>query len=259
MVCKALVIGINYMYSGVQLNGCIQDAKNIGVWLELHCGFPKQNIHILTDDHPLNSPLRPNKANILKAIGWLLDNCDQDDFCFISFSGHGSCVYDYAEHHLDTRTNLIYVLKRTIIEIFDHEIRQKLVTCPAKIVCLLDCCQSGSMFNLKYRVNSEFKIHSNIEESTGNILVISSCGDDEFAEDTPEGGFLTINFLRLLMQRPNMSLLELSTELHRLSEGRPMKPVIHCGKLTNLSSPVMNCDQIPAIQYRYSVPHLMFL
>jgi len=234
---KALVIGINYMYSGCQLNGCINDAKNLGLWLELHQKFKASDIMVMTDDLPVMSPLRPNRENILKAIDWLVRDAGVDDLLFLSFSGHSNFVYDYSDHSPGHGHHIIYVLKRNIIDILDTEIRDKLCSNPGKVICILDCCQSGSIFHLKYKLNSNFTIDGTVENSVSNLIVISSCGDDESAIDLPQGGILTNLFLTKMMATPHITLLEMSQYL--TANATYSHPVIHCGGLSNLNERLM--------------------
>lgn len=233
-VRRALVIGINYLYTGVQLNGCIKDAKHIAMWLELHKNFKSSDILVMTDDQPLASSLRPNKQNILAAINWLVNDARPEDMLFLSFSGHGSYVYDCSEHAIDNHTNIIHVLKRQITEIFDHEIRSRLTDCPAQVRCLFDCCQSGGMFDLKYKLNSDFSVRDDVEESTGNLIVVSACGDNENEPETKEGGLLTTTFLKIIMEYPKISLMELNQRLSRRIV--QVHPEIHCGQMHKLNS-----------------------
>ena len=66
---KALLMGINYIGSQYQLNGCISDVNSIKERL-LKQGFIDSNINILTD----NTSIKPTKTNILSAFKDLLNN-----------------------------------------------------------------------------------------------------------------------------------------------------------------------------------------
>ena len=56
MVRKALLIGINYIGTEYELNGCINDAKNLRSFLTDNCLFKNENIKMLSDEDSLNLP-----------------------------------------------------------------------------------------------------------------------------------------------------------------------------------------------------------
>ena len=62
---KALLIGINYVGTENELNGCINDVKNMKTMLIDKLGYKSQNITMLTDE----TTKKPTKSNILKRVG----------------------------------------------------------------------------------------------------------------------------------------------------------------------------------------------
>lgn len=76
---KALLIGINYFNTSAQLNGCINDVKNIKDFITTLYGFKDQDMIILTDDQPANSKFYPTRANILAAMQWLVSDSKPND------------------------------------------------------------------------------------------------------------------------------------------------------------------------------------
>ena len=93
MVKKALLIGINYFNTGAQLGGCINDVKNVKNLLCKNWGFTNEECRILTDDSKDNQK-RPTRQNMIDGMKWLCQNAKAGDRLFMSYSGHGSWVYD---------------------------------------------------------------------------------------------------------------------------------------------------------------------
>ena len=100
---KALLIGINYLNTPYQLNGCIDDTTRMKDFLSSQ-GF--NDFKILTD---LTS-LKPTKANILNEFKNLIINAKSGDVLFFYFSGHGSYTYDRNGDETDGRDEMLVSL-----------------------------------------------------------------------------------------------------------------------------------------------------
>lgn len=83
---RALLIGINYFGQPNQLHGCINDVTNMSIFLHEKFGYRRGDMVILTDDQQ-NPMSIPTKANILRAMQWLVRDAMPDDSLFIHFSG----------------------------------------------------------------------------------------------------------------------------------------------------------------------------
>jgi metacaspase-1 len=83
---KALLIGINYFGQRGQLRGCINDVKNMSTYLNGHFGYKREDMVILTDDQQ-NPMSQPTKANILRAMHWLVKDARPNDSLFFHYSG----------------------------------------------------------------------------------------------------------------------------------------------------------------------------
>ena len=89
---KALIIGINYHGTKNQLNGCINDAKNVREFLIRDRGFSSlQGDMVVMTDEPQNigTPFEPNGKNIMEAFRWLVSMNTDGDSVWLSYSGHG--------------------------------------------------------------------------------------------------------------------------------------------------------------------------
>lgn len=83
---KALLIGINYFNQKGQLRGCINDARNLSTYLNQSFGYAREDMVILTDDQQ-NPMSQPTKANILRAMHWLVKDARPNDSLFFHYSG----------------------------------------------------------------------------------------------------------------------------------------------------------------------------
>lgn len=83
---KALLIGINYFGQKGQLRGCINDVKNMSTYLNEHFGYKREDMVILTDDQQ-NPMSQPTKANLYRAMNWLVKDARPNDSLFFHYSG----------------------------------------------------------------------------------------------------------------------------------------------------------------------------
>ena len=93
LISQALLIGINYTGTSNQLKGCINDVRNLQPFLNQRYGFAHDDMVVLTDDQQ-NPAGRPTRANIIRAMHWLVAGAQPNDSLFLHFSGHGSQTED---------------------------------------------------------------------------------------------------------------------------------------------------------------------
>jgi metacaspase-1 len=104
---KALLIGINYFGQRGQLRGCINDVKNMSTYLNQHFNYKREDMVILTDDQQ-NPMSQPTKANILRAMHWLVKDARPNDSLFFHYSGHGGQTPDLDGDEEDGYDEVIY-------------------------------------------------------------------------------------------------------------------------------------------------------
>jgi hypothetical protein len=80
------MIGINYFGQKGQLRGCINDVKNMSSYLNQAFGYAREDMVLLTDDQQ-NPMSQPTKANILRAMHWLVKDAEPNDSLFFHYSG----------------------------------------------------------------------------------------------------------------------------------------------------------------------------
>jgi metacaspase-1 len=202
---KALLVGINYIRTPYQLNGCINDINNIGSYLFT---ARKYNSFIVMTDY---SPVKPTRSNILAGFNALLRGAVAGDELWFHFSGHGSLTRDTngdEESGNDSCICPIDFNKSGFIT--DDIIRNNLALLVPKGVRLyivIDACHSGTSCDLRYKyddssyltnkssqiptkyipndwslqqTNYEFKKYN---KTNGEVFCISGCQDHQTSAD----------------------------------------------------------------------------
>lgn len=154
---RALLIGINYFGTSAELKGCINDVNNVKKLITSKFGFKSDpaNMRILTDDSD-DASKRPTKANIVNGMKWLVQGAKSGDSLFIHYSGHGATQKDVrpdtdeADEQDETLVPVDYQSQGMIV---DDDIFDMLVAPLPKgvrLTAVMDCCHSGSVFDLPY-------------------------------------------------------------------------------------------------------------
>jgi hypothetical protein len=206
MVKRALLVGINYANSSDELNGCINDVKNIRNFLISNCGYNSDNIVMITDE----TPIKPTFKNLQENVKSLVNNCLQGDTLFWYYSGHGSVIRDTNGDETNGQDEVIIPIDyKTAGVITDDWLFENLVAKVPKGVALwafTDCCHSGTILDLKYnyKSNCQFKkgkvtsgmsynpldwtdnflfSRERSKDIQGNVFLYSGCLDNETSAD----------------------------------------------------------------------------
>lgn len=150
---KALLIGINYFGQRGQLRGCINDVKNMSTYLNQNFGYAREDMVCLTDDQQ-NPMSQPTKANILRAMHWLVKDAQPNDSLFFHYSGHGGQTPDLDGDEDDGYDEVIYPVDfRNAGHIVDDEMHRIMVM-PlrpgVRLTAIFDSCHSGTALDLPY-------------------------------------------------------------------------------------------------------------
>jgi len=181
MTKKALLIGINYFNSDLELNGCINDVDNMETLLSAK-GY--RCIKLTDNKNNIKSSLYPNRKNILKWINWFVNNTNEKTQMFLHFSGHGCYTRDRNNDERDGKDETIIPVD--LISIVDDEIIQILSKTNGTIHSLFDCCHSGTILDLRYRyeINRDIPFtDKKYKETKGKIISISGCKDKQTSAD----------------------------------------------------------------------------
>jgi len=159
---KALCIGINYIgRKGVELKGCINDARNVKDFLIRQYHYQEQDIVLLSDDSS-NPRQIPTKINMLDAMRWLVQDAQPNDSLFLHYSGHGGQTKDLDGDEADGFDECIYPVDNPpAVQMTDDEIHDVVVKpLPpgCRLTAIFDSCHSGSALDLPYIYSTEGKI-----------------------------------------------------------------------------------------------------
>lgn len=240
---NAILIGINYIGTQYQLNGCINDANNINNLLLLY-GF--KNIKFLTD----NTSEKPTRNNIINEFTSLLSNANSGDIIFFFYSGHGSYYHD--SNHDENTINDQLIVASDFNVIVDDELKTIInnnLKNNVTLIALFDSCFSESVLDLKYQYsdslnNNNDSVNNNETETNGNVIMIGACSDSQTSEDAfinnlPQGAF-TWAFLQTFYSQPNQTWRQLLTNMRNAlkNNGFTQIPQLASGKAINIDTQV---------------------
>lgn len=242
----ALLIGINYINTLYQLNGCINDVMNVKDLLEQQYNY--KNITLLTD----NTNKKPTKINILDEFTNLLRNANNGDNLFFLYSGHGSYTIDRNADERDGQDETIVPLDYQ--DITDDELRNLIISNlkpGVKLFGMFDSCHSGTMLDLRYNYLDsnnldKLTINNNINETSGIVTMISGCMDNQTSADslfvqenkTQYQGAMTWAFLNTLKQSSNITFKSLLEHMRNIlkENGFSQIPQLSCGKSIDINT-----------------------
>lgn len=208
MTKKALLIGINYNGTSSKLNGCINDVHNVEKEL-IKRGYLSENITVITDD----TPIKPTRSNILSNFLELILSNAKD--LYFHYSGHGSYMRDVNGDEKDGRDEcLVPVDYKTSGMVLDDELKGILCSLSKnqKMMCVLDCCHSGTGVDLAYNLydrgnNFSMRKDRKCQITRGECVMFSGCEDRDTSADAYIGGkyqgAMTHSFLEALNQGSN--------------------------------------------------------
>ena len=238
---KALLIGINYNGTSNKLDGCINDVINIKTTLTNKFNF--DDITLLTD----NTTIKPTKVNIMNEIKKILQNSQAGDKLFFSFSGHGTYKRDTNNDEKDGRDEVFVSLDFKYIT--DDEIKQLIQTYLKKnvtVFMLSDCCNSGTILDLKYQYLDSTKYNTstknnNNTETEGNIFMISGCMDTQLSADAyidrTYQGAMTWSFLNTINNNSVITWNKLVENMRSvlINSGYDQTPQLSSGRSLNIT------------------------
>ncbi len=231
----ALVIGVNYKGSQVQLNGCINDANSMADYLVTYRGYLRRNIIVVTDD----TSAKPTRNNIRALITSLINRAYTNGAkeLWLHYSGHGSYVRDTNGDERDGRDECIvptdYQRQGFIVD-DDLNLLVSRLPSTCRMIALFDSCFSGTILDLKYLVdlNNNNTIDNTRRIINGKIYCISGCDDTQTSADAwlndKWAGAMTTSFLACA--NPGVSFLNLAKNMRTflLNQGFTQTPRLTC-------------------------------
>ncbi len=217
---KALLIGINYTNSSVQLSGCINDCIQWWSILQDVYGFDEKDIVFLRDD---KSDFRPTRQRILTELTNLVNS--RSTYSFICYSGHGTSMPDMNRDEADSVDECIVPSDyQTAGLIKDDDLNAILKNNVSTTIAIFDSCRSGTVLDLGNNGINTTTTPPNTVVPSGKILCFSGCKDDQNSAEVynlnnklPQGA-LTISLiysLRKLKYYPKLNdlLSSITTDL----------------------------------------------
>lgn len=150
---KALIIGCNYIGTKNQLRGCINDANAMRRFLIDRFGYKAEDIVMLTDDQRELVKV-PTRANMIRAMQWLVSDARPNDSLVFHFSGHGGTSRNTdGTEESGYDSTIVPVDFQTAGQIIDNQLHDLLVRpLPpgARLTAFFDSCHSGSALDLPF-------------------------------------------------------------------------------------------------------------
>jgi len=226
MVKRGIVIGINYLNNpeSVRLYGCINDAIAMQNLMIDAYGYSKENITMLRDDGALNYAT-PTKENIMNAIKDVIDKSNENDEIWIHYSGHGSYISDTTGEEYDRKDEVLIPTDYTTNVIVDDELKELLVNSKGLIYITMDCCHSGTCWDLPYiyrtYYNRLYRFGVGTPINNKRIFMLSGSRDEQYSMDTyneeqtrAQGIFTTALIECCRYHNHNVSILQLNTDIN---------------------------------------------
>jgi metacaspase-1 len=279
---KGLLIGINYIGTANELNGCINDVTNLKNLLINNRCLDQSELVIMTDKESVSSPLFPTKQNILDQMNTLVTFAnsiptDQQVQLFLAYSGHGSYVADTNGDETDGRDEVLCPLDyQQNGFIVDDYIRANFINklgSNVTLACLFDSCHSGTVLDLKYTYKCDGKqtcvTQNNLTDTQCAVVMISGCRDDQTSADAYVArsyqGAMTASFLanysntisaeNLVIKMKNWLKKNRYSQIPQLSAGRPItvtKPFVLAAYIKSLPN-LPGVDLIQSAFYGYDL------
>ncbi|PQM38949.1 metacaspase-1 [Prunus yedoensis var. nudiflora] len=218
-VCKrAVICAVSYKNSKHELKGCINDANCMRYLLVNRFHFPESSILMLTEEEA--DPNRhPSKQNMIKALYWLVQDCQPGDSLVFHYSGHGKRKKNSTGDEVDGYDEYLCPLDfKTGELISDDEINAIIVRrLPhgVKLHAFIDACHSGTALDLPFLCRmdrsrrylwEDHRPSSGVWKGTngGKAICFSGCDDHQTSADasalsnTTPTGAMTFSFIQAI-------------------------------------------------------------
>lgn len=240
---KALLIGIDYLNTDNQLNGCINDIVNMSNMLIDAYDYNKNDIIMLRDDYS-NNTLIPSRNNILNNLNYLVSQSNNLTELWIHYSGHGSQIKDFNGDENGGMDSIIvpcdYAMSGVIV---DDELLNIIRNVKCKTILIFDSCNSGTIcdmpFYIEYKTPTVYAMKqiSNFKIVNPNIFVFSGCKDTQYSSDVfnsdtqqSNGAFTNAFIESLRKNKHNVTIMMLYRDicLRLFNNGFTQSPVLSC-------------------------------
>jgi len=249
---RALLIGCNYRGQNGELNGCINDVDNLKELLVGVFGWDEDDIRTYTDD----TDVTPTRKNIESGIRWLVEDAQEGDTLWFSYSGHGGQSVDDNGFEVDgmneTLLPLDFLEAGMIPDTNLHEMLVQPLPDGCRLTVVIDACHSGSGLDLPFTwTENGWEEEPNPFHCEADVIMISGCQDfDTSADASFQGvaaGALTTAMLSVLKENPEYSYSELLPGIHDFLDNGGFK-----------QRPVMSSSQAFNFERKYDLNDIMY-
>jgi len=226
----ALLFGINYTRSPqARLRGCINDVNNMAEYLREDLKY--NNVKVYTDENNIHETGIQNIIHKIYKLA-ILSHRQKINQVYLHFSGHGTSTFDKNRDEKDGKDEAFVPsdyqrrgvisddLFKRIFKIFNEN---------TKVICIFDCCHSGTIADLKYKWVSEDRksIENNDRPCRSNIITISGCRDNQTSADAYNvmheytfTGALSSCLLMTLKENQNDTIFEIVDKTRNLLQSK---------------------------------------
>ena len=242
---RALMVGINYINSNYELKGCINDVINLKKFFNHKFKLDDKNVCLLTD----NTKLKPDRETILKKYKDLLINSKAGDLVVFTYAGHGYYTRDRNRDEKDGRDELL--IPSDFKNIKDDELKNildKYLPAGVKVFILFDCCNSGTLMDLRYNYLStnnynKIVVNNKCAETKGEVYFISGCKDNQTSADAyinnQYQGAMSWAFVKTLSEKNNLTWKTLLLNMRTLLKYKYTQiPQLSSGKKMDINSKI---------------------
>lgn len=239
----ALLIGIRYMGTTAQLNGCHNDIEKIKGVLKTHYNYDDKNIVMLMDKSGHIQPTAKNIINQLNSI-YLQSKKGLINEIYVHYSGHGTNVVDRNGDETDGRDECIVPVDYAKSGLITDDLIYRFLSVlkpVGKITWVFDSCNSASCSDLPYsftvnKSNNQL-VKQNLSKrkaiaNNKNIFILSGCLDAKVSWDVRDadgiaGGLLTICLVKTLKEyNYTCTIKQLLTNIQKLFGSHDQNPVL---------------------------------
>lgn len=187
MKSKAVLFGINYVQTpSARLRGCVNDVKNMACYLKEEENY--DIVKVYTDEDDERKTRASSIINTLYKLA-LESHRYRLRRVWIHFSGHGCSFNDTNNDEKDGYDECIvpsdYYRSGVITDdLLKRVLRQ--FNKNTNVVCVFDCCHSGTIGDLKYVYKNNYKVpvkDNKLSKCSANVCLISGCMDNQTSAD----------------------------------------------------------------------------
>lgn len=151
---RAVMVGINYTGDNPgELSGCHNDVLNMKEYLMDCHGFEEDDIVVLMDD---GEHTRPTSENMMAAFQTLAAEAQPGDALFVHYSGHGCSIGDDEREEEDGKDEALCPVDYAEAGVLRDDDIFAILVAPlpegCTMTCIMDCCHSGTIVSVDYRV-----------------------------------------------------------------------------------------------------------